>query len=122
MFENPTSKLVNISKAHSAPSNLKLFLSQKKKERKFSFCNFYLRLLRTNAAAIATTIMTAAPIARYVLVGIPLVGCGAMLGEAEVVCAGDEVGAVVWVGVDVGTTAGDAAAGTVTNIVTACEL
>ena len=44
----------------------------------------YLRFLSTSAAAITAMMTTAAAIAMYVVVGIPLVGCGATLGEGEV--------------------------------------
>jgi hypothetical protein len=48
------------------------FIEQKKKKKKV--VGFYLRLLRTSAAAAATMTITTAPIARYVVAGIPLVG------------------------------------------------
>lgn len=56
----------------------------------------YLRLRRTSAAAITAIIATAAVIAMYVVIGIPLVGGGgAWLGEEETVCTG--VGLAVFV-------------------------
>ena len=46
----------------------------------------YLRLLRMSAAAAAMMIMTAAPMAMYVVVGVALVGgITAGLGEGETV-------------------------------------
>ena len=57
-----------------------LFLKQKRKNGWFFV---YLRLLSNIAAAAATMIMTAAPIAMYVDVDVWLVGGGAMLGDGE---------------------------------------
>ncbi len=54
---------------------------------------YFLRL-RTNAATRTATMTIAATIATYVVIGIPLVGCGAGLGEEIIM-----VGAGVVVGV-----------------------
>lgn len=84
----------------------------------------YLRRLRTSAAATATIIMTAAPMAMYVVVGTPLVGCGAMLGDGVTVWTGVGVGAIVSLdaGVDVATAAGVGAAGPTARYVVPNEL
>ena len=72
------------------------------------------------AAAAATMIMTAVPIARYVVVDDPLVGGTTIaLGDAEAVFAG-EVGTIVWAGVAVTIGTGEAASDT-TNAVPASE-
>jgi hypothetical protein len=51
--------------------------SQKKGRKFFVLCLIYLRLLRTTAAATTAMITTAAAIAMYVAVGIPLAGASA---------------------------------------------
>ena len=56
-------------------------MRQKKKKGCWFFV-VYLRFLSTSAAAMTAMMTTAAAIAMYVDVGIPLVGCGATLGEA----------------------------------------
>jgi hypothetical protein len=54
---------------------LSLHLRQKKKRKDcFGFCCVYLRFRRMSAAAAATMMMTAAPMAIKVVAGIPLVG------------------------------------------------
>ena len=71
-------------------------LSSYTKKRKVVVFGVYLRLLSTSAAAATAMMTTAAAIAMYVVVGMPLVGCGATLGEGEVgVCVGADVGAVL---------------------------
>ena len=65
-----------------------------------------MRLLRTSTAAAATMIMTATPTAMYVVVGMALVGGGAMVADGEAVCVGVWTGATVCDGV-VGETIGD---------------
>ena len=79
---------------------------EKRKECLVFFCD-YLRFRSTRAAAIATMIMTAMPTARYVVCGDALVGSGAVVAEGEADC----VGMLVWVGVEVGGTAGETEAG-----------
>jgi hypothetical protein len=94
-----TKKLkITLSRAHSAPA----LPMQLKKEKRIDRFWFYLRLLCTKAAAMTAMITTAAAMAMYVVVGILLVGCGAMLGEGA-----NEVGAEV--GADVGATTDDGA-------------
>lgn len=71
-----------------------------KKGRKGIF-RFYFRLLRTSAAAATIITTTDTPIATYVIVGEPLVGGGAILGEGEagaVVAGGFVAGGEVSVG------------------------
>ena len=77
---------VNAARVHSAPF-LSCVLGNQKRERLFCFCRAYFRcLLKTSAAAASTIMMTAAPIAMYVVVGMPLVGgIIAGLGEGEAV-------------------------------------
>jgi hypothetical protein len=76
-----------------------LYTKQKKKKGLMFFV-VYLRLLRMIAAASTAMMTTAAAMAMYVVVGIALVGCGAMLGEGEVgAWVGADVGAAVWAGV-----------------------
>jgi len=58
---------------------------QLKKKRKESCCfGVYLRLLSNMAAVMTAIITTAAAIATYLVVGIPLVGCCIALREGEV--------------------------------------
>ena len=73
------------------------------------FCSHcFCRFLRTNAATTAIIITTAAPMAMYVIVGIPLVGGRtAELGDGKVVKGGVAIG--VAAGVPVGANVGDAA-------------
>ena len=66
-----------------------------KKGKRLILFDAYLRLRNMSAAATATIMTTAAPIAMYVVVGTPLSGCGATLGDGEPDCTGVEVGAVV---------------------------
>jgi hypothetical protein len=70
-------------------------VQQKKKKNSWFWLWFYFRLRRINAAAAATIITMAAPIAMSVVAGIPLFGgTTAALGDGEFVCDGT-VGAVV---------------------------
>ena len=76
------------SRAHSAP--FFTYATKEKKEKGlFVFC-VYFRLLSTNAAATATMMMTAAPIATYVMIGVALAG-----GITTGLGVGASVGAVV---------------------------
>ena len=74
----------------------------KEKRKRVCYLWIYLRLLRTSTAAAATIMITAAPIAMYVVAGEPLVGGGAVVEEGEALCTGVGVGGTVWVGVAVG--------------------
>ena len=65
-------------------SNATFFLKSKKRKKGVFVFVVYLRFLSTSAAAMTAMMTTAAAIAMYVVVGIPLVGCGATLGEGEV--------------------------------------
>jgi hypothetical protein len=62
--ENPTSKLVIVTRAHSAPVFSKAVFSYPKKRKDIvGFCIFYFLLLRTTAVATTAMITTAAAIA-----------------------------------------------------------
>ncbi len=85
---------------------VRFFLRKGKRD----FDVFYLRFRKMSAATAAMTITTAAVMAMYVVVGIPLVGGStAWLGD------GDGVGCVGWVGATVGS--GGDAVGTTCGLV-----
>jgi hypothetical protein len=118
-METQRAKLVNQTRAHSAPTPLHFScLNKRKKEDVVGFIWFYFRLLKMSAAAAATMTMTAAPIAKYVVTGIALVGGWiAGLGDSEAVGIVVEVGAMVVVGAGVTTAAGDVAGPTARKVV-----
>jgi hypothetical protein len=90
--EEPMSKVGEFNQSPLSP--ILSLCNKRKKERLFDFCFVYLRFRRMSAAAAATMMMTAAPIATYVVMGIALVGgTTAELGDGEAVFAG--VGASV---------------------------
>ena len=94
----------NSIKSSSAKANLE---AQKKEKRVVCFGG-YLRFRKMSAAAAATMIMTAAPMATYVVVGAALVGgMTTGLGDGEAVNNGTEVGTVVGVGTGAGAGVGE---------------